>query len=166
MWQTLGRLSLLAQWPLGILTDFVSSLPLKCHLPQSNMHDVIIGLRGIAHLANDILSPHLSIPPLFKQSDWLLDSFYGPLLRGRVCRETWNCQSQNVGKSVSKRTQRKHDHIYPCSSHDVISFSLASAWRSMLHVCTASQPLLMDTEAGRIHSHSHQPLMGHTQPMK
>ena len=54
---------------LSFLTDFVSSLPLKGHLPQANVHDVVVRLGGVTDLTNDVFPPHFSIPLFFKQSD-------------------------------------------------------------------------------------------------
>ena len=67
-------------------TYLVAPLPLERHFSEPNVHDVVIGLRRVTHLADDVALLHQSVAFVLKRMDGAPDSLHGAL-PGRIVWE-------------------------------------------------------------------------------
>lgn len=68
-------------------TDFtylVAPLPLEGDLPEAHVHDVVVGLGRVAHLADDVPLLHDSVSLLLKAADGSAHRLHGTLACRRV----------------------------------------------------------------------------------
>lgn len=56
-------------------TYFVAPLPLEGHFPESNMHDVVIRLRCVTHLTDDVALLHHGVALFLQFADRTPDGF-------------------------------------------------------------------------------------------
>lgn len=61
--------------PVYSFTYFVASLPLEGHFPESNVHDVVVGLRRVTHLADDVALLHHGVALVLQLADGTPDGF-------------------------------------------------------------------------------------------
>lgn len=71
------------------LTYLVAPLPLECHLPEPNMHDIVIGLRCVTNLADDVALLHLAVTFVLQLANGATDSLHGALPCCCVCGRRW-----------------------------------------------------------------------------
>lgn len=64
-------------------TYLVAPLPLEGHLSEPNVHDVVIGLGRVTHLADDVALLHQSVALILEHMDGAADSLHGAL-PGRI----------------------------------------------------------------------------------
>lgn len=67
------------QRPSVCSTYLVAPLPLEGHLPEPNVHDVVIGLRCVTHLADDVALLHHSVAFFLELANGAADSLHGAL---------------------------------------------------------------------------------------
>lgn len=65
--------------PQAARTYLVAPLPLEGHLPEPDMHDVIIGLGCVTHLANDVPLLHHGVAFVFELANGATDGLHGAL---------------------------------------------------------------------------------------
>lgn len=63
----------------GCCTYLIAPLPLEGHLPEPNVHDVVIGLGCVTHLADDVSLLHHSVAFLLKLADGPTHCLHGAL---------------------------------------------------------------------------------------
>lgn len=68
----------------GSRTYLVAPLPLEGHLSEPNVHDVVVGLGRVTHLAYDVALLHHSVPLVLKLADGAADGLHGALPRRSV----------------------------------------------------------------------------------
>lgn len=91
------------------LTYLVASLPLESHLPESDMHDVVVGLWRVTHLTDDVALLHHSVAFVFKFTDGAADGLHGAL----SCCCVWE-RRQKAGININEK--------YPfITSHAIVS---------------------------------------------
>lgn len=61
------------------LTYLVAPLPLEGNFPEPNVHHIVIGLRCVTHLANDIALLHHSVTFVLKLAYGATDGLHGAL---------------------------------------------------------------------------------------
>lgn len=66
------------------LTYLVAPLPLEGDLPQAHVHDVVVGLGCVAHLADDVALLHDGIAFFLKGADGATHRLHGALTCRRV----------------------------------------------------------------------------------
>lgn len=71
-------------WP---LTYLVASLPFEGDLAQAHMHDIIVGLGGVAHLSYDVSLSHEHIVLVVESAYGAPDGLHRALTCSCVCRK-------------------------------------------------------------------------------
>lgn len=61
--------------PVRRYTDFVAPLPLEGHFPESNVHDVVVRLRRVTHLADDVALLHHGVALLLQLANRTSNGF-------------------------------------------------------------------------------------------
>lgn len=62
-------------------TYLVAPLPLEGHFPEPNLHDVVVRLGCVAHLADDVALLHHGVAFLFELANGETDGLHGALPR-------------------------------------------------------------------------------------
>lgn len=63
----------------GSHTYFVAPLPLEGHLPEPNVHDVVIGLGCVTHLTNNVALLHHAVVFILKLTNGATDGLHGAM---------------------------------------------------------------------------------------
>lgn len=60
-------------------TYLVAPLPLEGHFPESDLHDVVVGLGRVTHLSDDVALLHHGVALIFELADGAADGLHGAL---------------------------------------------------------------------------------------
>ena len=124
-------------------TYLVAPLPLEGHLPEPDVHDVVVGLGRVTHLADYVALLHHGVALIFELANGATDGLHGALPCGCV----WDRERR---RSVSQTTVRSSSSDDKCRRHTFQSRWVAvqshTTWLAVSESCRHCEFILHDTQ--------------------